>query len=65
MGQAWTSQIVVETRAQHYRIEAARILQIAQRTVDPIVKIHLMEMAQRYLQLARDDDGEVVARRAS
>ena len=65
MSHAWASPVVIETRADHYRGEAARIVQIAQRTTDPIVKIHLMEIAQRYLQLARDDDGEVVLPRAS
>jgi len=63
MGCAWASQVVVETRAQHYRGEAARILEIAQRTTKPVAKIHLMEIAQRYLQLARYDDG-ARARRA-
>jgi hypothetical protein len=56
MGHAWASPVVVQTRSQHYRSEAARILQIAHRTANPMVKIHLMEIAQRYMQLARDDD---------
>jgi hypothetical protein len=49
-------QVVIDTKAQHYRDEAARILEIAERATDSSIRLKLLEIAQRYLQFAISAD---------
>ena len=51
-----TRQVVIDTKAQHYRNEAARIVEIAERAADSSIRIQLLEIAQRYLQFALSAD---------
>jgi hypothetical protein len=51
-----TRQVVIDTKAQHYRNEAARIIEIAERAGEASIRIQLLEIAQRYLQLALSAD---------
>jgi len=49
-------QVVIDTKAQHYRNEAARIVEIAERAADSSIRVQLLEIAQRYLQFALNAD---------
>ena len=49
-------QVVIDTKAQHYRNEAARIIEIAERASDASIRVQLLEIAQRYLQFALNAD---------
>jgi hypothetical protein len=48
--------VVIDTRAQHYRNEAARIIEIAERAGEASIRVQLLEIAQRYLQFALSAD---------
>jgi len=49
-------QVLIDTKAQHYRNEAARIIEIAERASDSSIRVQLLEIAQRYLQFALNAD---------
>jgi hypothetical protein len=48
--------VVINTRAQHYRDEAARIIEIAESAGEASIRVQLLEIAQRYLQFALNAD---------